>query len=547
MASKDAGNRPPEQRNTNSNEVKLRQTCDACQAIKTKCSRGKPSCQRCLTQSIPCHYSVTRRIGRPRRLAPTTSPQSQPQPLSQARQSKDQGPILPQEPSNNTTTYVRQMSSHFYGSDWGGFDVDADNDQMIADDDDAPSSSVNQDRSQASHSMTPRMTPTPNDNMEASFIPAQGLVSEIGDQDMDLFDSCFESTEFSTMPSSSLSSSVTNDIRMQVNPNTQQNLDDTDVEKQRNSLEMTFGHKIEQTWQSFMLSKQDEDIPFGWEFPGETILPAQGNSCRCLESALGITLRIRKGHAFTYAGALDLALDTEAQLREIVPVAVHCATCKAQRGEILKLFSNSVTDVVDLLQQLCNIEFADCDDSPTSSSRQMKSSIVDGLDWVQPPNLNGALGLNSHERNLSRSSVHMNGSMIGSFNSSGAQRRLSTSINNIPSEQHHLARNLNMNLTNVGSADVADWRILVGRHMIVGDDRKFMLMHLLRRRLRALSNVLEDLIRAMQDLRMALRRKRSLMALDNDSNLAAEMDTRAPLKAASKLYDIIDHLEKIQI
>lgn len=111
--------------------------------------------------------------------------------------------------------------------------------------------------------MTPRIAPTPNDNIEASFAPAQGMLSELNDQgrftslysffhsvlctlyggilnidwiaikDMDLFDSCFESTEFSTMPSSSLSSSVTNDIRLQANPIIQQNLDDSDAEKQQ--------------------------------------------------------------------------------------------------------------------------------------------------------------------------------------------------------------------------------------------------------------------------------------------------------------------------
>lgn len=93
------------------------------------------------------------------------------------------------------------------------------------------------------------------------------------------------------------------------------------------SLEANFGQKFEQTWPPFMPGNHEEDIPFGWEFSSETI--PRGNACRCLESALGITLRIRKGHEFTYAGAMDLALDTEAQLRETVPVAVHCTTCKA--------------------------------------------------------------------------------------------------------------------------------------------------------------------------------------------------------------------------
>lgn len=60
--------------NSTSNSAKLRKTCDACQAIKTRCSRDRPSCVRCQSQNIPCHYSVSRRIGRPRRLIPPPSP-----------------------------------------------------------------------------------------------------------------------------------------------------------------------------------------------------------------------------------------------------------------------------------------------------------------------------------------------------------------------------------------------------------------------------------------------------------------------------------------
>ncbi len=92
------------------------------------------------------------------------------------------------------------------------------------------------------------------------------------------------------------------------------------------------------------------------------------------------------------------------------------------------------------------------------------------------------------------------------------------------------------------------WRVLVGRHLIVGDDRKCILMHLLRRRLCALSNVLEGLIRAMQDLRMTLKRVNSFNSCDDDElKRVAGIDTRKPVKTASKLYDIIDQLEKIQI
>lgn len=212
-----------------------------------------------------------------------------------------------------------------------------------------------------------------------------------------------------------------------------------------------------------------------------------------------------------------------------------------------------MTDVVELLQQLCNIEFGDYADSPTSISQRKPSTVI-GLEWLQPPKPNRTLVPNSHERNLSISSSHLNGSVTGGFNGNGAHIKVPTPLKTVPSEQHQLTMTMNMNVNvnansmNANNPDTADWRILIGRHLIVGDDRKFMLMHLLRRRLRALSNVLEDLIRAMQDLRMALRRERSLMTFDDDtSKLTAEIDTRASLKAASKLYDIIDHLENIQI
>jgi hypothetical protein len=92
------------------------------------------------------------------------------------------------------------------------------------------------------------------------------------------------------------------------------------------------------------------------------------------------------------------------------------------------------------------------------------------------------------------------------------------------------------------NTELSGWRILVGRHQIVGDDRKFVLMHLLRRRLCALSNVLEGLIRAMQDLPMSLKRVDCFLLYDDDA-----LDTRKPMKTASKLYDSIDQLEKIQI
>ena len=108
-------------------QVKLRQTCDACQAIKTRCSRDRP-CQRCQTQKIECHYSVSRRIGRPRRQAPPPSPASP----SHIRRQDEKIPVT-SEPSNETASIAQ--SSGAYTVDWSvvDIDVDSDSDRMMID------------------------------------------------------------------------------------------------------------------------------------------------------------------------------------------------------------------------------------------------------------------------------------------------------------------------------------------------------------------------------------------------------------------------------
>lgn len=74
-------------------------------------------------------------------------------------------------------------------------------------------------------------------------------------------------------------------------------------------------------------------------------------------------------------------------------------------------------------------------------------------------------------------------------------------------------------------------------------------MHLLRRRLSALSTALETMIRAMQDLRIALERIPSYISggIEDTGSGAVGIDTRKPMKTASKLYDIIDQLEKMRV
>nr|QTE76008.1 ScyR8 [Scytalidium album] len=59
-------------------QPKLRSTCDACQDAKTRCSHDNPRCRRCETRNIKCVYSISRRMGRPRRLKTNESDPKQP-------------------------------------------------------------------------------------------------------------------------------------------------------------------------------------------------------------------------------------------------------------------------------------------------------------------------------------------------------------------------------------------------------------------------------------------------------------------------------------
>nr|QTE75985.1 ZopL7 [Diffractella curvata] len=60
---------PSAPKDTNgSKQPKLRSTCDACQDAKVRCSHDNPRCRRCQAHKIKCVYSLSRRMGRPRRL-----------------------------------------------------------------------------------------------------------------------------------------------------------------------------------------------------------------------------------------------------------------------------------------------------------------------------------------------------------------------------------------------------------------------------------------------------------------------------------------------
>lgn len=317
-----------------------------------------------------------------------------------------------------------------------------------------------------------------------------------------------------------------------------------------------FGQQLGHT--QFDFSQSDHELeasrPFTWELSSEAVPPPRKSACRCLESALSVTLGIGQGNAFPYSGAMDLALDVEAQLRETVPLAVQCSVCKPRRGEILKFFSNAMADVVDLFQQLCNAEFSVNSSNLRPSQRPHTSSMLESFDWLQPkPSgrpLSNSQQLLSRDCNISGSSFHLH----GTSNGGGHHRRRDETVNGTGTGAGHSqelpsppksSSSDQLQLQTNSNTELDGWHILVGRHLIVGEDRKFLLMHLLRRRLCALSNVLEGLIRAMQDLRIAWRRVDSSSVLYDSSdalNRAAEIDTRKSMKTASKLLLLIEDI-----
>ncbi|KAJ5414826.1 hypothetical protein N7509_000160 [Penicillium cosmopolitanum] len=66
-------------------EPKLHAACDECRKRKLKCSGDLSGCTRCLKQSIICHYSVQKQMGRPKKRA----------------RADDEGPEYPTQTTNN--------------------------------------------------------------------------------------------------------------------------------------------------------------------------------------------------------------------------------------------------------------------------------------------------------------------------------------------------------------------------------------------------------------------------------------------------------------
>ncbi|KAL9105960.1 MAG: hypothetical protein Q9227_008953 [Pyrenula ochraceoflavens] len=441
---------------------------------------------------------------------------------------------------------------------------------------DSSNDALDRQRGQNTSSVTPRLGQVPIPN---TIAPSSTRATASNEQVLDMFASFFGSTDFPrfsdpTLLASSLDNlnpTVSDDaLSKHVNKNeasanntVPQNMDESDAERQPSSL-ANMPRQVEQTQLAFSPSQHEAgaSLPFSWDFSGEAVPPVHDNPCRCLESALSVTLNIGNGQIFPHPGAMDLALDVEAQLRESVPLAVQCVSCKGRRGEILKLFSNAMADTVDLLEQLCNIEFSAGPDSFASHRRRTSSTLAD-FEWLQAKPNGRPLSNSAHPsggavhdgQTASQAAAATQGTTIV-----GTERGMQVANSRTrPIELPSPPKTGHDVLNDHGEAgtDPGGWHMLLGRHLIVGDDRKVVLMHLLRRRLCELSNVLENLIRAMQDLRTYLRRGDSLALSygDDASNriavgvnaTAAEIGTRKSMKTAAKLYDVIDHLERVQI
>ncbi|PVH77200.1 hypothetical protein DL98DRAFT_534945 [Cadophora sp. DSE1049] len=569
---------------SNSREAKLRQTCDACQAIKIRCSRGKPTCARCLAQKIPCHYSLSRRIGRPRRLAVPNSPPPCP---TIARWSDDHETVTPQQPQPSIEIGDgSETPNQYHDIDWS-----AEDDDIITDETETLSSSSNDSIEGVG---------IPQDNLVNRRAPVANMtdassVQAIAISDQDLLDSIFGSPDFSRLPNTNLSPPSIDIEVSSTNPPTQRELDYCTSNPIHNNFTQhlepihpfTFSSPLTQRSLS---TTTTTTLPLGWELSQENtaanneISPRGSslreptipqNSCRCFEAALSVTLSIGSEQLQASPGSMDLALDIEAQLRESVPLAVQCIACKGRRGEILKLFSNAMSDTVDLLQVLCEREF-----SAGSVRGNDYGSIIGigdqgrrtqaeegGLDEWMVFNLGHTGGRGNPAQEREKSTFNSHSTMFTGTKSRQAENKTS-SVSTSRCSFEHLPisapsqPNTRQETPMSTHTSQSDLRLLLGSHLIVGSDKKFVLMHLLRRRLCAFADALETLIRAMQDLHTALRRVNSststygnrngnesdALAKDGAPNaVTAEVVMRKSMKTAAKLYDIIDHLEMVSV
>lgn len=69
----------PQRKSARKTPMKLRVSCDCCSTAKVRCSKDKPSCERCRRRGTECTYSLSRRAGRrPQKTPPTTTPTTTP-------------------------------------------------------------------------------------------------------------------------------------------------------------------------------------------------------------------------------------------------------------------------------------------------------------------------------------------------------------------------------------------------------------------------------------------------------------------------------------
>lgn len=105
----------PQQQDGKRARRRLRDSCNSCALSKVKCNRKQPACERCENRGILCHYSPSRRTGKRRATAATTSSSG-----TQGQSQLPAGLITPSEESFNA-----------YDFDFADFNKDLDSQRLL--------------------------------------------------------------------------------------------------------------------------------------------------------------------------------------------------------------------------------------------------------------------------------------------------------------------------------------------------------------------------------------------------------------------------------
>ncbi|KAL9102122.1 MAG: hypothetical protein Q9163_002683 [Psora crenata] len=90
---------------------KLRNSCDACNLAKVKCSKGRPACTRCESQGIQCIYGVSMRAGKHRATGSNIQKPRPESPPSAKSSPKDSTATLTSASDERTQTFDPSLTS----------------------------------------------------------------------------------------------------------------------------------------------------------------------------------------------------------------------------------------------------------------------------------------------------------------------------------------------------------------------------------------------------------------------------------------------------